>query len=92
MLSLSLSPIQSERSELIEQIKALRSDNHQIRKIADEKFKEIEPLQKDLKKLRNADYASRNGGLSSSEEELDARVFFLSKLCVSPNSSIYLCP
>ncbi|KAM5586031.1 proton pump-interactor 1 [Rosa sericea] len=70
----ALNAKRSERSELIEQIKALRSDNQQIRKIADEKFKEIEPLQKDLKKLRTADYAGRNGGLCSSEEELNARI------------------
>lgn len=77
---LSIFFLQSERSELIEQIKALRSDNYEISKIVGEKFKEIAPLRQDLKKVRSA-HANHNGGLCSSEVELDARVCFITKLC-----------
>lgn len=81
--------MQIERSELIEKIKALRSDNRQIRSIVDEKFKDLQPLRQALGELRSADTASRNGGLCSSEEELNSRVCFFSKLCASPNSSVF---
>ena len=77
---LSIFFLQSERSELIEQIKALRSDNYEISKIVGEKFKEIAPLRQDLKKVRSA-HANHNGGLCSSEVELDARVSFITELC-----------
>ncbi|KAM1256669.1 hypothetical protein ACFX2G_031355 [Malus domestica] len=63
-----------ERSELIEKIKALRNDNRQIRSIVDEKFKDLQPLRHALGELRSADTASRNGGLCSSEEELNSRI------------------
>ncbi|KAL6202067.1 hypothetical protein ACLB2K_025778 [Fragaria x ananassa] len=69
----ALNAKRSERSELIEQIKALRSDNYEISKIVGEKFKEIAPLRQDLKKVRSA-HANHNGGLCSSEVELDARI------------------
>lgn len=61
-----------ERAELITQMKALRDDNRQFKSIVDEKIKEIEPLNQALGKLRNANNAGRNGGLCSSEEELNA--------------------
>lgn len=69
--------LQTDRGELVEQIKALRDDNRQIRSIVDEKFKDLQPLQQALGQLRSADHASRNGGLCSSEEELNSRVCFL---------------
>ena len=64
--------LQSDRADLISQIKALRDDNRQIRTIVDEKIKEIEPLQQALGKLRNANSANR--GVCSSEEELNTLV------------------
>ncbi|ONI12723.1 hypothetical protein PRUPE_4G180600 [Prunus persica] len=64
----------TDRGELVEQIKALRDDNRQIRSIVDEKFKDLQPLQQALGQLRSADHASRNGGLCSSEEELNSRI------------------
>lgn len=79
--------MQIERSELIEKIKALRNDNRQIRSIVDEKFKDLQPLRQALGEIRSADTASRSGGLCSSEEELNSRVCFFSKLCASPNLS-----
>lgn len=84
--------VQIDRAELIEQIKALRDDNRQIRSIVDEKFKEIQPLQQALGQLRSADNASRNGGLCSSEEELNSRVYFLFQACTALNSSLYFVP
>lgn len=62
--------LQSERAELISQIKSLRGDSRQYQSIVDEKMKEIEPLHQALGKLRNANNAGR-GGLCSSEEELN---------------------
>ncbi|XP_050942338.1 proton pump-interactor 1-like [Cucumis melo] len=53
-------------------MKALRDDNRQFKSIIDEKIKEIEPLNQALGKLRNANNVGRNGGLCSSEEELNA--------------------
>lgn len=73
MFNLLLHP-QGERAELITQMKALRDDNRQFKSIVDEKIKEIEPLNQALGKLRNANNAGRNGGLCSSEEELNAVV------------------
>lgn len=67
---------QSDRAELITQMKALRDDNRQFKSIVDEKIKEIEPLNQALGKLRNANNGGRNGGLCSSEEELNAVVSF----------------
>lgn len=64
---------QSERAELISQIKSLRDDNRQLQSIVDEKIKEIEPLQQALGKLRNAN-SSGQGGLCSSEKELNDTV------------------
>ncbi|TQE10439.1 hypothetical protein C1H46_003894 [Malus baccata] len=64
----------TERSELIEKIKALRNDNRQIRSIVDEKFKDLQPLRQALGEIRSADTASRSGGLCSSEEELNSRI------------------
>lgn len=61
-------------------MKALRDDNRQFKSIVDEKIKEIEPLNQALGKLRNANNAGRNGGLCSSEEELNAVVSDLSSL------------
>ncbi|KAK7244284.1 hypothetical protein RIF29_39104 [Crotalaria pallida] len=63
----------SERAELISQIKSLRGDNRQFRSIVDEKRKEIEPLQQALGKLRNGG----QGGLCSSEEELNNAIYSL---------------
>ncbi|XP_022976448.1 proton pump-interactor 1-like [Cucurbita maxima] len=62
----------AERAELITQLKPLRDDNRQYKSIVDEKIKEIEPLNQALGKFRNANNAGRNGGLCSSEEELNA--------------------
>lgn len=67
--------MQSDRAELISQIKALKDDNRQIRTIVDEKIKEIEPLQQALGKLRNANNATR--GVCSSEDELNSLVCFI---------------
>ncbi|KAF3442902.1 hypothetical protein FNV43_RR16820 [Rhamnella rubrinervis] len=67
----------SDRSELISQIKALKDDNRQFKSIVDEKFKEMEPLQQVLGKLRSANNASRAGGLCSSEEELNSFIYSL---------------
>lgn len=82
--------LQSDRSELIAQIKAFRDDNRQFKTIVDEKIKEIEPLQQVLGKLRSANSASRAGGLCSSEEELNGVVCFSSKLRITLNSSFLL--
>ncbi|KAG7024829.1 Proton pump-interactor 1, partial [Cucurbita argyrosperma subsp. argyrosperma] len=62
----------AERAELITQLKPLRDDNRQYKSIVDEKIKEIEPLNQALGKFRNSNNAGRNGGLCSSEEELNA--------------------
>jgi len=72
--------MQSERAELISQIKSLRDDNKQYQSIVDEKIKEIEPLQQALGKLRNTNNSGRGGALCSSEEELNNLV------CRSQNS------
>jgi len=74
---------QSERAELISQIKSLRDDNKQYQSIVDEKIKEIEPLQQALGKLRstnNSGSGRGGGGLCASEEELNNLV------CQSQNS------
>lgn len=68
--------MQSDRAELISQIKALRGDNRQFQSIVDEKMKEIEPLQQALGKLRNN---VGRGGICSSEEELNDIVCYESK-------------
>lgn len=70
--------MQSERAELISQIKSLRGDSRQFQNIVDEKIKEIEPLQQALGKLRNTNNAGR-GGLCSSEEELNSIVCYESE-------------
>lgn len=69
--------LQSERAELISQIKALRDNNRQFQSIVDEKIKEIEPLQQALGKLRTA---NNRGGLCSSEEELNDVVCYVSQV------------
>ena len=69
--------LQSDRSELISQIKALRDDNRQFKTIVDEKFKEMEPLQQVLGRLRSANNASRAGGICSTEDELNNVVCFV---------------
>ncbi|EXB42553.1 hypothetical protein L484_011324 [Morus notabilis] len=66
---------ESDRAELISQIRALKDDNRQIRTIVDEKIKEIEPLHQALGKLRNANNATR--GVCSSEEELNSLIHSL---------------
>lgn len=68
--------LQSDRAELISQIRALKDDNRQFRSILDEKRKEIEPLQHALGKLRNANSVGRGSGICSSEEELNDIVCF----------------
>lgn len=70
--------LQSERAELITQIKTLRDDSRQFRSLVDEKIKEIEPLQQALGKLRSANNGNRGGGLCSSEEELNDMVCYKS--------------
>lgn len=81
--------LQSDRSELISQIKALKDDNRQFKTIVDEKFREMEPLQQILGKLRSANNANRAGGLCSSEEELNSVVCFVSNLFIYLDSSFY---
>lgn len=70
------SSLQSERSELISQIKILRGDSKQFQSIFDEKMKEIEPLQQALGKMRN-----NRSGICSSEEELNDVVCYRSPSC-----------
>lgn len=80
--------LQSDRAELISQVRALKDDNRQFKSILDEKRKEMEPLQHALGKLRNANSAGRGSGLCSSEEELNNVVyFFLHMLYMMLNSS-----
>ncbi|KAI4320734.1 hypothetical protein MLD38_034181 [Melastoma candidum] len=70
---------QSERSEIISQLKALGVENKQFNMAMDEKRKKMEPLQQALGKLRNTNTGNRGGGggggggsgLCSSEEELN---------------------
>jgi len=81
--------LQSERAELISQIKSLRGDSRQFQSIVDEKIKEIEPLQQALGKLRNTNNAGR-GGLCSSEEELNTVVCYESEFFSVHSSSICL--
>lgn len=66
--------MQSERSELISQIKSLRDNNKQFQSIVDEKIKEIEPLQQALGKLRTSNSSGQGGVLCSSEEQLNSLV------------------
>ena len=81
--------MQSERAELISQIKSLRDDNRQFQSIVDEKIKEIEPLQQALGKLRTSNSAGR-GGLCSSEEELNDIVCYESKFFLMQIASLCL--
>lgn len=73
------SSLQSDRAELISQIKSLRDNSRQFQSMVDEKIKEIEPLQQALGKLRTATNAGR-GGLCSSEEELNDVVCYESQV------------
>jgi len=82
--------LQSEKSELISQIKILREDNRQIQSLFDEKMKEIEPLQQALGKLRNSNNAGR-GGICSSEEELNNFVCYESLICFLIQSPHFTC-
>ncbi|KAJ8747575.1 hypothetical protein K2173_014359 [Erythroxylum novogranatense] len=66
----------SEKSELINRLKALTDENRQYKTILDEKKKEIEPLQQALGKLRTASSGGRYG-LCSSEEELNDLIYSL---------------
>lgn len=68
--------LQSERGEVISQLKPLDVENKQFNIMVEEKRKEMEPLQQALGKLRTANTAGRGGGLCSSEEELDEVVCF----------------
>ncbi|KAM7279391.1 hypothetical protein ACFE04_006525 [Oxalis oulophora] len=61
----------SERAELISQLKALKADGRQFKMILDEKKKDIAPLQQALGKLRTTSNAGSNGGICSSEDELN---------------------
>lgn len=63
--------MQSERAEIIAQVKAIRGDVFHFKNIADEKKKEMEPLQQALGKLRSSQNTGRSGGICSSEEELN---------------------
>ena len=76
VLNILLLHPQAERAELITQVRALKDDNRQFKSIVEEKIKEIEPLNQALGKFRNANNPGRNGGLCSSEEELNATVSF----------------
>ena len=62
---------QSDRAELLSQVKALNIDFEQFKAILGEKKKEIEPLQQALGKLRNNNNAGGRDGICSSEEELN---------------------
>ncbi|KAH7544134.1 hypothetical protein JRO89_XS15G0114400 [Xanthoceras sorbifolium] len=61
----------SERAEIIAQLRTIRSEVFHFKSIADEKKKEMEPLQQALGKLRTTNSAGRSGGICSSEEELN---------------------
>lgn len=84
------SSLQSEKSELISQIKILREDNRQYQSLFDEKMKEIEPLQQALGKLRNSNNAGR-GGICQSEEELNKFVCYESLSCFLIQSPHFTC-
>lgn len=71
--------MQSERADIITQLKALGDENKQFNMIADEKRKEMEPLHDALGKLRNGNSAGRGSGICSSEEELNELVSWLFK-------------
>lgn len=67
----------SEKSEVLNQLKALRGDYEQYKSIMDEKKKEMEPLKQALGNLRNTNGPGGRGGLCSSEEELNDVIYSL---------------
>lgn len=68
--------LQSDRADVITQLKALGAEDKQYWAVIDEKRKEMAPLQQALGQLRNPNGArgGDKGGLCSSEEELDGIV------------------
>ena len=60
--------MQSDRAELLSQVKALSIDFEQFKVILDEKKKEMEPLLQALGKFRNSNDAGGHGGICSSEK------------------------
>lgn len=81
--------MQSERADLIAQLKALGVENRNFNIIVDEKRKDMEPLHEALGKLRYANTGGRGSGLCSSEEELNQLVGF-NLSSVIPGLSIML--
>lgn len=63
--------MQSEKSEVINQMKSLNADLEQYNSILGEKKKEMEPLRNALSKLRSTNSAGSRGVLCSSEAELN---------------------
>ncbi|KAE8733617.1 Proton pump interactor 1 isoform 2 [Hibiscus syriacus] len=68
---------QSDRAELLSQVKALNVDFEQFKMMLGEKKKEMEPLQQALGKLRNNNNGGGRGGICSSEEELNDIIYSL---------------
>lgn len=81
--------MQSERADLIAQLKALGVENRNFNIVLDEKKKDMEPLHEALGKLRHANTGGRGSGLCSSEEELNLLVGFILS-SVIPGDSIML--
>ncbi|KAK9131806.1 hypothetical protein Scep_011334 [Stephania cephalantha] len=75
-LTEAISAKKSERAQIISQLKPLTLEDKRFRGIFDEKRREREPLQQALGKLRSANNANRERGVSlcSSEEELNERI------------------
>lgn len=68
--------MQSERAQVISQLKPLTAEDKRYRMIMDEKRKDMKPFQEALGKLRSAnnDVREKGMGLCSSEEELNELV------------------
>lgn len=79
--------LQGNRADVISRLKSLRSENRQFSGILSEKTKEIKPLQQALGKLRNSDGAGGNGGICSSENQLNELVCFKCFLCTKSGST-----
>lgn len=75
--------LQTDRAQVISQLKLLTAEDKQYRMIVDEKRREMEPLQQALGKLRTSNNSRERGGvICSSEEELDDLVRFNLIECV----------
>ncbi|KAM7252443.1 hypothetical protein ACFE04_024326 [Oxalis oulophora] len=61
----------SDKAELINQLRSLKAEGSQYKAIIDDKKQEIDSLQEALGNLQTNSNAGRNGGICSSEEELD---------------------